>query len=135
LADTNGFIVVYPNSPRSGGCFDVNTNQTLTHNGGGDSQGIASMISYAISNYGVNPSKVYVTGTSSGAMMTNVMAGSYPNLIAATSIYSGVPFACFAGASDWNSACALGQITKTAAQWVSLISPYNVPLYLMLLYI
>src|ERR1700733_13236356 len=39
LADTYGYMVVYPNSPRSGGCFDVNTPQTLTHNGGGDSQG------------------------------------------------------------------------------------------------
>ncbi len=76
LADTNGYIVIYPNSPRSGGCFDVNTPQTLSHNGGGDSQGIASMISYAISNWGVNAAKVYVTGTSSGAMMTNVMAVS-----------------------------------------------------------
>lgn len=66
LADQFGYIVVYPNSPRSGGCFDVNTNQTLTHNGGGDSQGIASMVTYAIANYGVDASKVFVTGTSSG---------------------------------------------------------------------
>src|ERR1700753_3314756 len=43
LADTYGYIVVYPNAPRSGGCFDVNTPQTLSHNGGGDSQGIAYM--------------------------------------------------------------------------------------------
>ena len=73
LADTYGYIVVYPNSPRSGTCFDVNTNATLTHNGGGDSQGIASMISYSIANYGVDANHVFVTGTSSGAMMTNVM--------------------------------------------------------------
>jgi acetylxylan esterase len=77
LADTHGFIVIYPNSPRSGSCFDVNTPQTLSHDGGGDSQGIASMVKYAISNYGVSKDLVFVTGTSSGAMMTNVMAGSY----------------------------------------------------------
>jgi len=121
LADTNGFIVVYPNSPRSGGCFDVNTNATLTHNGGGDSQGIASMVSYTIANYGVDASKVFVTGTSSGAMMTNVMAGSYPNLFAASSIYSGVPFGCFAGPDAWNSACAEGQISMTPEQWGDLV--------------
>jgi poly(3-hydroxybutyrate) depolymerase len=28
LADTYGYMVVYPNAPRSGGCFDVNTPQT-----------------------------------------------------------------------------------------------------------
>lgn len=97
LADTYGYIVVYPSSPRSGTCFDVNTPQTLSHNGGGDSQGIASMITYSINNYGVDPNHVYVTGSSSGAMMTNVMAGSYPNLFQAASAYSGVPFGCFSG--------------------------------------
>ncbi|KAK7446363.1 hypothetical protein VKT23_014569 [Stygiomarasmius scandens] len=117
LANQHGYIVIYPDSPRSGKCFDVNTQATLTHNGGGDSQGIASMIKYAIANYGVDASRVFVTGSSSGAMMTNVMAGSYPDLIAATSIYSGVPFGCFAGASDWNSQCAQGQLVKTAQQW------------------
>ncbi|KAG9034815.1 hypothetical protein FRB95_012508 [Tulasnella sp. JGI-2019a] len=121
LADTYGYIVVYPNAPRSGGCFDVNTPQTLSHNGGGDSQGIASMVSYSIATYGVSASHVYVTGTSSGAMMTNVMAGSYPDLFQAASIYSGVPFGCFAGASAWNSACATGEISMTGAQWGDLV--------------
>lgn len=77
------------------------------------------MITYSIANYGVDASKVFVTGTSSGAMMTNVMAGSYPNLMQATSIYSGVPFACFAGANSWNSACANGQVSMTPQAWVS----------------
>lgn len=117
LADTLGFIVIYPDAPRSGKCFDVHSPQTLTHNGGGDSQGIASAVKYAISTYGVDPNKVFVTGTSSGAMMTNVMAGSYPDLFKAASSYSGVPFGCFAGASEWNSQCANGQLTKTAQAW------------------
>jgi len=56
-------------------------------------------------------------------MMTNVMAGSYPDLIAATSIYSGVPFGCFAGASDWNSQCAQGQLIKSAEDWVRCLCP------------
>ncbi|KAG8936316.1 hypothetical protein FRC00_009176 [Tulasnella sp. 408] len=118
LADTYKYIVIYPDSPRSGKCFDVNTSGTLSHNGGGDSQGIASMITYAINTWGVDAGRVFVTGTSSGAMMTNVMAGSYPNLFQAASAYSGVPFACFAGSSDWNSACANGQVSKTGQQWV-----------------
>ncbi|KAG8848229.1 hypothetical protein FRB96_001267 [Tulasnella sp. 330] len=121
LADTYGFMVVYPNAPAVGSCFDVSTNATLTYNGGGDSQGIASMVTYSIATYGVSASHVYVTGTSSGAMMTNVMSGSYPNLFQAASIYSGVPFACFAGPSAWNSACADGDISMTAAQWGDLV--------------
>ena len=77
------------------------------------------MISYSIATYGVDPNMVFVTGTSSGAMMTNVMAGSYPNLMQATSIYSGVPFACFAGPNAWNSECADGDISMTPEEWVS----------------
>lgn len=54
-------------------------------------------------------------------MTTQVMAGSYPNLLAATSEYNGVPFACFAGANEWNSECANGQINKTGAEWVGCV--------------
>lgn len=47
------------------------------------------------------------------------MAGSYPELFAAASAYSGVPFGCFAGASSWSTQCADGDLIQTAAQWVS----------------
>jgi hypothetical protein len=59
------------------------------------------------------------------AMMTNVMAGSYPELFAAASAYSGVPFGCFAGASDWNSQCSAGELIKTAAQWARIINLFT----------
>lgn len=97
----------------------------LTHNGGGDSQTIANMVKHAVSKYGGDPDKVFVTGTSSGAMMTQVMAGAYPDVFKAASAYSGVPDGCFfvQGATatqdppGWNNQCANGQVTKTAAQW------------------
>lgn len=78
------------------------------------------MVGYAISTYGVAANRVYVTGTSSGAMMTNVMAATYPELFQAASLYSGVAYGCFAGNGDdvWNAPCANGQVSKTAAQWV-----------------
>lgn len=52
-------------------------------------------------------------------MMTNVMAGAYPNLFKAASLYSGVPFACFAGPNSWNSQCADGDLIQTPQQWVT----------------
>ena len=112
------FLVIYPNAPDSGGCWDVHSTGTLTHNGGGDSLAIASVVKYAIANYGVDPARVFMTGTSSGAMMTNVLAGAYPDLFAAGAAFAGVPYACFAGSGMWNNACANGQTTKTGAQWV-----------------
>jgi acetylxylan esterase len=118
LADTHGFIVIYPNAPDSGGCWDVHTNATLTHNAGGDSLGIASMVRYAIASYGVDSTRVFATGTSSGAMMTSVLMGAYPDLFEAGSLFSGVPYGCFAGPDMWNSQCAEGDLIQTPQQWV-----------------
>jgi len=117
LADQKGFIVIYPNAPDSGGCWDVHSNNTLVHDKGGDSLGIASMVRYTINRYSANAKQVFATGTSSGAMMTEVLAGAYPDLFAAGAAFAGVPYSCFAGASMWNSDCATGRSIFTAQQW------------------
>jgi acetylxylan esterase len=54
-------------------CWDVATTKTLTHEGGGDSTGLANMVKWAIAKYKADPAKVFITGSSSGCMMTNVM--------------------------------------------------------------
>jgi acetylxylan esterase len=51
-------------------------------------------------------------------MMTNVMAGAYPDLFTAAAAYAGVPFGCFAGPTEWNSDCSSGLLIKTAEEWV-----------------
>lgn len=66
FADTYGFIVIYPSSPNAGTCWDLTSPATLSHDGGGDSQGIASMVGYAISTYNADPTRISVTGTASG---------------------------------------------------------------------
>ncbi|WP_377271437.1 PHB depolymerase family esterase [Peterkaempfera sp. SMS 1(5)a] len=123
LADRYGFIVVYPSATRSGSCWDVSSPQALTRGGGSDPVGIMSMVTYAEQHYGGDASRVYVTGASSGAMMTNVLLGDYPDVFKAGSAYMGVPFGCFAttDGSSWNSACANGQISKTGQQWGDLV--------------
>ncbi|KAI1391473.1 carbohydrate esterase family 1 protein [Hypoxylon trugodes] len=132
LADQHGFILIYPNSRSSGGCFDVASDATLKHDGGGDSQTIINMVKYAVDKYGGDANRTYVTGTSSGAMMTNVLLGAYPDVFKAGSVYSGVPDGCFyvSGSTatqdppGWNNACANGQSTKTAQQWGDLVRSY-----------
>ncbi len=131
-ADTYGYIVIYPNSPSSGGCWDVSSTASLTHNGGGDSQTIANMVTYAVNNYGGDVNRVYATGTSSGAMMTNVLAGAYPNVFKAGVAYSGVPDGCFyvAGATAgmatpaWNNQCSGGTLIQSAQTWGNLVRSY-----------
>jgi acetylxylan esterase len=123
LADQFGFIVVYPSVTRSGSCWDVSSSQALTRNGGSDPVGIMSMITYAEQHFGGNPNQVYVTGASSGAMMTNVLLGDYPDVFKAGAAFMGVPFGCFfTGTVDgWNSACAQGQVTMTPQAWGNMV--------------
>ncbi|HWB36739.1 MAG TPA: PHB depolymerase family esterase, partial [Rugosimonospora sp.] len=119
-ADQYGYVIVFPEATRSGQCFDVYSPQALTRGGGSDPVGIISMVNYAKSHYNVDPNRVYVSGVSSGAMMTNVMAAEYPDVFKAGSAFMGVPATCFATGSStntWNSQCSGGQITKTAQQW------------------
>src|ERR1022692_3111643 len=123
LASQYGFIVIYPSVTRSGSCFDVSSAQALSRNGGSDPVSIMSMITYAEQHYSGNPGRVYVTGASSGAMMTDVMLGDYPDVFQAGAAFMGVPFGCFAGpgVDVWNAPCAQGQVTMTPLAWGNLV--------------
>jgi acetylxylan esterase len=119
LADRFGFIVIYPSATRSGQCFDVSSPQALRRGGGSDPVGIMSMVNYVLQTYGANANRIYVTGASSGAMMTNVLVGNYPDVFKAGAAFMGVPHSCFSttDGSMWNSQCANGQRIMTAQQW------------------
>jgi poly(hydroxyalkanoate) depolymerase family esterase len=124
LADQYGFVIIYPSTTNPGGrCWDVSSSQALTRNGGSDPVGLMSMITYTEQHYGGNPNAVYVTGESSGAMMTNVMAADYPDVFKAGAAFMGVPYYCFyTGTFDgWNGACAGGQVSMTPQQWGDLV--------------
>jgi acetylxylan esterase len=123
LADRYGYIVIYPSVTRSSQCFDVASPQALTRGGGSDPVGIKSMIDYVRARYPVDADRIVATGVSSGAMMTNVLLGVYPDVFSAGSAFSGVPFGCFAttNGSEWNSDCANGLVTKTPQQWGDLV--------------
>ncbi|KAK6082413.1 PHB depolymerase family esterase (acetylxylan esterase A) [Seiridium cupressi] len=112
-------IVIYPESPYSRACWDVSSKSALTHNGGSDSNSIANMVTCALKQYKGDATKVFVTGSSSGTVMTNVMAATYPEMFAAGIVYSGVPTGCFVSSSGgvdaWNDTCAQGQARATLA--------------------
>ncbi|KAJ3379483.1 hypothetical protein HDU84_006620 [Entophlyctis sp. JEL0112] len=133
LADRFGFILLYPEADSDNGCWDVSSDASLFRSQGGDSQTIINMILYAVSKFGGDLERVYVTGSSSGAMMTQVLAAAYPDVVKAASSYSGVPDGCFAVADavpgmltpGWNSDCASGLVTKTAEEWGRLARSHN----------
>ncbi|BFV60806.1 hypothetical protein KCMC57_up59100 [Kitasatospora sp. CMC57] len=131
LADQYGFLVIYPSTNPSGSCWDVSSDQALTRNGGSDPVGLMSMITYTEQHYGGNANAVYVTGESSGGMMTNVMLADYPDVFKAGAAFMGVPYRCFYTGSvrGWNSACAQGQVSKTPQQWGGLVRTSGYPGY------
>lgn len=124
LADALGFITIYPSSPWvADNCWDVSSKETLTHNAGGDSLGIASMVRWTLEQYPLDADRVFVTGISSGGMMTNVLAATYPDLFAAASAFAGVPYSCFAGNGNavWSDDCARGRIVHPREEWAELV--------------
>jgi hypothetical protein len=77
------------------------------------------MVQWEVQHRNADANRVYATGISSGAMMTNVLTAEYPDVFAAGAAFSGVPAGCFAttDGSLWNSQCSGGNLIKTAQQW------------------
>jgi len=105
-------------------CWDVATTASLTHGGGGDTGAIVDQVKYAITKHNANANRVYVTGTSSGAMMAEGLVAVYPDVFKGGSEFSGVPAGCWAvndPAGQWSGPCAGGQVTHTAAEWGTMV--------------
>ncbi|KQS99651.1 extracellular catalytic domain type 1 short-chain-length polyhydroxyalkanoate depolymerase [Cellulomonas sp. Leaf395] len=126
LATRHGYIVIYPQANRSGSCFDVSSSESLVHGGASDPTSIVSMVRHVQQQYTTDTSRVFVTGVSSGAMMTEVLLATYPDVFAAGSAFAGVPATCFSTTSPppgtgtqapWNSDCSGGRLVRTGQQW------------------
>lgn len=126
LATRYGYIVIYPQANRSGSCFDVSSSEALVHGGASDPTSIVSMVRYVQQRYTTDTSRVFATGVSSGAMMTQVLLATYPDVFAAGSAFAGVPATCFSTTSPppgtgsqapWNSDCSGGRLVRTGQQW------------------
>jgi poly(hydroxyalkanoate) depolymerase family esterase len=122
-ADQYGFILVVPSSGR---CWDVESDKAWTRDGGGDSQAIKQMVTYAIGKYGANANRVYSTGDSSGGMMTELLLALYPDIFKAGSAFAGMPAGC-RGANEsgtntgYSGACAGGNVTHTPQEWGAIV--------------
>jgi acetylxylan esterase len=126
-ADRYGFIVIYPSVTRSSLCWDVSSAAALRRGGGSDPVGLMSMVTYVQQRYNADSGRIFATGTSSGAMMTNVMLADYPDVFRAGASFAGVPASCFAttNGSEWNSECANGTIIRTPQAWGDLVRNAN----------
>jgi poly(hydroxyalkanoate) depolymerase family esterase len=130
LANRHKFIVVYPeqvtanNSSKCFNWFDA-TDQSRDQ---GEALSIKQMVDYMKSHYAIDTTKIFVTGLSAGAGMTSVMLADYPEIFNKGAIMAGLPYKAATSSLAAYSAMA-GGVTKTAAQWSTLVKNEN-PNYL-----
>ncbi|WP_329126941.1 extracellular catalytic domain type 1 short-chain-length polyhydroxyalkanoate depolymerase [Streptomyces sp. NBC_01465] len=118
FADAYGFALVLPQTTsanNANSCFNWYQSGDYTR-GQGEALSIKQMVDYARSQYGSDPSRVYITGLSAGGAMTSVMLADYPDVFAGGSIDSGIPMGC---ATDLSSGltCEYNPVSKTPQQW------------------
>jgi poly(hydroxyalkanoate) depolymerase family esterase len=91
-AERGRFVVLYADgSGTPGRCWRFGSDTTR---GSGDATAIAGMVRDAIHRHapGIDRSRVYVTGMSSGASMAIVLGATYPDLFAAVAINAGCAY-------------------------------------------
>jgi poly(hydroxyalkanoate) depolymerase family esterase len=172
-AEAYGFMLVLPDANRvnggnpsaSNGCWDVGSDDTFANatatnpsdRSNSDPAGIYALVKWVGTDLMCGTAvcgdltRVFATGQSSGAMMTSVLLGLYPDVFKAGAAAMGVPFKCWlagvggahptagtndtkGGAAGWSGSCAGGTVTHTAAEWAALLPAYTGTRPRMLLY-
>lgn len=97
LADTEGFAVAYPEQSAAAnrnGCWNWFLPEHQNRGTGEPAilAGIARDLLAGAGGMGVDPRRVFVAGMSAGAGMAGVLAATYPDLIAAVGLHSGLAY-------------------------------------------
>src|SRR6476619_3699443 len=94
LADRFGFALLLPEQQRSNnpnGCFNWFQSEDIER-GHGEAASIRQMVDTMVSDHGIDPARVFVTGLSAGGAMTSVMLATYPEVFAGGAIIAGLPY-------------------------------------------
>ena len=122
ISPITGFVMLFPTTERMSHCWDYHSDASLVRGGGGDSEGLANTVNWAIKEYNGDATKVFSFGGSAGAMETNVLAATYPDVFNTGASYAGTPAGCWAGSPEStpftsDPSCYRGQKTYTAQEW------------------
>jgi poly(hydroxyalkanoate) depolymerase family esterase len=94
LADECGIALLFPeqrktnNSIKSFNWFKFGD----SHRGGGEPLSIRQMVKQVVGDHTIDPSRVFITGMSSGGAMATVMLATYPEVFAGGAIIAGLPY-------------------------------------------
>jgi poly(hydroxyalkanoate) depolymerase family esterase len=94
LADRFSFALLLPEQQRSNnpnGCFNWFQTGDIER-GQGEAHSIRQMVDKMISDHGIDPARVFITGLSAGGAMTSVMLATYPEVFAGGAIVAGLPY-------------------------------------------
>jgi poly(hydroxyalkanoate) depolymerase family esterase len=126
LAESSGFYVLYPQQQSANNieeCFNWfgNTSGSTADitRGQGEAESIIQMIDTMKTKYSIDPKRIYATGFSAGAAYAVALLALYPDVFAAGSSFSGVPFGCATTLTTAYS-CMDSAVSKTAAEWGTL---------------
>jgi poly(hydroxyalkanoate) depolymerase family esterase len=94
LADRLGFTLIFPeqqpaNNPKN--CFSWFLPGDTTRDGG-EALSIRQMIAKGVAEFGVDRSRIFVSGLSAGGAMASVMLATYPEIFAGGAIIAGLPY-------------------------------------------
>lgn len=93
-AERQGFLVVYPEQPQSANplkCwnwFDAKHQERST----GEPAIIAGIVKEVLSRHHADSNRVLLAGISAGAAMANIVAVTYPELVAGLGLHAGIEF-------------------------------------------
>lgn len=95
LAERHGFALLFPQQRRANNhnlCFDWFV-PSDARRGRGEAASISQMIQHLAAQYGLDRSRIFITGLSAGGAMTSVMLACYPELFSGGAVIAGLPFA------------------------------------------
>jgi poly(hydroxyalkanoate) depolymerase family esterase len=122
LAEQLKFYVVYPeqvSANNQNGCFNW-FEPGDTARGQGEALSIQQMVAKMQADHSIDGRRVFITGLSAGAAMTQVMAATYPDVFAGGAVMAGLPYKCATSMTAAFSCMSPGS-DKTPAQWASLV--------------
>jgi len=102
LADRYGFALLLPDQQRNNnpnGCFNWFLPGDIER-GHGEALSIRQMVGQMVSEHGIDPARVFVTGLSAGGAMASVMLATYPDVFAGGAIVAGLPFGAASNAQQ-----------------------------------
>jgi len=122
LAERWKFALVLPEQQTTNNfnrCFNWFQSADITRDSG-EALSIKQMVDETRAALGSNPARTFITGLSSGGVMTSVMLADYPEVFAGGAIMAGIPFGCATSVIAGFSCMSPG-VDKTPGAWGDLV--------------